>query len=759
MSSREIDPSRNVYYVGAARLVTLPGPNPPTAPRADREGGRGGSSHERARQGGSFDVMRKQGQGSSTMDSIHAHAPSSAPVAGPSHNNQSRSNRGAKGPSSFQGPRGSSWHKANSQYDRPPSKAPARPPVPFFRDSATGAELLLPPVGKAWHPSSGTLNGRKARASREQAHYEPKQIEEARIQGLKRLQNVFEAEFQHEWNANERFLASIGCDKDWKAAFARGDAAALEQLKNRGVGAQLRRFWEERKSKEDEEARRIDLCARIQAVLSSAWANSRLQVVPFGSTATGMALRDSDLDLCILDPDRAEFPASTSSALCNSFLAETQEQLPGYYKVRSVSRALERNGGFRQLNPIVGAKVPIVKYVDRQTQISGDINVNNRFGVVNSAMIAAYCDLRPRLVRPLITFVKQCFKVWGLNDPAGANGPASFNSYTLALLVIQYLQGQNVLPNLQHVALLKAYGVEPKFLFHSGVEGARGGPRTIIPAVTAYDTTFLDWRTTHSNRQAAQAQLFNVYEQNCGVRMADEPQTTEQHDEWLGRFCLGFFRTFRDMKWKSHFVCTARSAILPRSATHPLNQGTKAQISDYAQWYERFPRDDDGEPIVQTLHPTFAQPAEWGVHAFIVQDPFIVTRNTAGNVKDDTAQLILDRVRSVVELLTDDVPDAEVRALRDRSRVRAQNPARPRVQGHPTLFIPNLAEVVRTPRYLECVEELESLEANAGGNLGGPGGSGSGIGGGGGGGSGGGGGGRGAGRNRGRGGGRASPTG
>ena len=106
---------------------------------------------------------------------------------------------------------------------------------------------------------------------------------------------------------------------------------------------------------------------------------------------------------------------------------------PEYYNVRKVADALRASGQFLNVEPIK-ATVSIVKFRDRATGIEADINVNERFGLVNSQMIKAYCNLRPKLVRPMIYLLKKWAAAKGLNDPSGQTGAMSFSSYTLALM-------------------------------------------------------------------------------------------------------------------------------------------------------------------------------------------------------------------------------------------------------------------------------------------------------------------------------------
>ncbi|KAE8204002.1 hypothetical protein CF335_g2812 [Tilletia laevis] len=598
------------------------------------------------------------------------------------------------------------------------STKPRLPPalLPFFRDAATGIDILLPPIGKAWHPGSKSLNGRNNKTNRAQQNVNPEEVEQARLFGLKKLKDMLETQFLSEFQGNEDFVRGCGYDLQWRQAVDRDDLRALRKVKAKAIGAQVRRFWERNRSTPGEEARRADLCQRIENLLASQWPREQIRVRAFGSTATGMAFHQSDLDLCILDPGRGEIPGDIAPSICEQMMEETQQDLPAYYKVRTISNVLRSARMFSEIVAITGAKVPIVKYIDRATEISGDINVNNRFGVINSALISAYCDIRPELVRPLICFVKQCFKHWGFNDPAGANGPATFNSYTLALLVINFLQRRNYLPNLQDATLLTAYGVEPRFLFHPGAVGSRNGPKTIIPAETAYDTTFLDWRPSTGNRDKSLRNLFAAVDELCGVQLIPEPTSREEHDQLLGECFTDFLRSFAKTKWRSDFVCSARATLYSLDDEQPFRSDERKAFKERAKWYNSFPQHENGEPIVEMLHETYELPTAWQGHYFIVQDPFIVTRNTAGNVKEEVALSIIKTVDAMRQLLKDDSMTKDVKRIRAQTRIPAAASRRPTPrQSDPssasTLMIPNLAEICRPMRYDECVSSWEELQA------------------------------------------------
>ncbi|KAA1064735.1 hypothetical protein PGT21_013013 [Puccinia graminis f. sp. tritici] len=161
----------------------------------------------------------------------------------------------------------------------------------------------------------------------------------------------------------------------------------------------------------------------------------------FGSISFGLDSIDSDLDICILDPDR---PQGLDEADCS-----TPKALPKVYNVKLLSHIFNY-AQFIDVRPIPLAKTPILKFRSPNGLFSVDLNCNNLLGCRNSKLIKAYHDLSsPLIFRPLAMVIKQWAKARGYCDPSGSQGPISASSYTLILLLIGYLQVINHLPNLQ----------------------------------------------------------------------------------------------------------------------------------------------------------------------------------------------------------------------------------------------------------------------------------------------------------------------
>lgn len=81
-----------------------------------------------------------------------------------------------------------------------------------------------------------------------------------------------------------------------------------------------------------------------------------------------------------------------------------------------------------------------VKFTDPSTGLCCDINVNDRLGCINTALIKQYCDMLP-ILRPLVFIIKRWAKPLGLNSPSTAEG-TTFSSYALTLMTIGWFQVQ-----------------------------------------------------------------------------------------------------------------------------------------------------------------------------------------------------------------------------------------------------------------------------------------------------------------------------
>ena len=130
---------------------------------------------------------------------------------------------------------------------------------------------------------------------------------------------------------------------------------------------------------------------------------------------------------------------------------QQDEPVSQQQKVRTAAKILRGVPECSRVHPILQARVPIVKFTDRDTGVQCDISFKNRLSVVNTAWIRICVDADPR-VRSLLVILRYFAKLYGL---AGGGGGGKLSSYALTLLGITFLQLTKP-PLLHSVAALQA---------------------------------------------------------------------------------------------------------------------------------------------------------------------------------------------------------------------------------------------------------------------------------------------------------------
>ncbi|ALC43445.1 mkg-p, partial [Drosophila busckii] len=149
----------------------------------------------------------------------------------------------------------------------------------------------------------------------------------------------------------------------------------------------------------------------------------RVKVYPFGSLVTGLALKNSDIDLYLeLMPDDLSPPLG-NRGFYNAILA---------YVRRTPSH-------FTNVFAIRNARVPIIRFRHVASWITIDINVCSPNSTYNSRFVAALMNFDVR-IRQLCLFLK----IW--TKKLRIVGSGSMTSYCLIVLIIYALQKQGYLP-------------------------------------------------------------------------------------------------------------------------------------------------------------------------------------------------------------------------------------------------------------------------------------------------------------------------
>ncbi|XP_068033117.1 poly(A) RNA polymerase GLD2 isoform X3 [Anomalospiza imberbis] len=174
---------------------------------------------------------------------------------------------------------------------------------------------------------------------------------------------------------------------------------------------------------------RKELCrAELQREIQLIFPHSRLFLV--GSSLNGFGTRTSDGDLCLVVKE--EPVNQKTEARC--ILSVVQKLFS-----TKLSNYIERP-------QLIRAKVPIVKFRDKVSNVDFDLNVNNVIGIRNTFLLRSYAFIENR-VRPLVLVVKKWASFHDINDASRG----TLSSYSLVLMVLHYLQTlpEPVLPSLQ----------------------------------------------------------------------------------------------------------------------------------------------------------------------------------------------------------------------------------------------------------------------------------------------------------------------
>ncbi|KAK9282952.1 hypothetical protein L1049_011177 [Liquidambar formosana] len=166
---------------------------------------------------------------------------------------------------------------------------------------------------------------------------------------------------------------------------------------------------------------RLQIIDEFRAVVESVESLRGATVEPFGSFICNLFSRWGDLDISIELPN-GSYISSAGKKRKQNLLGE-------------VLRALRGKGGWRKLQLISNAKVPIVKCESIYQNISCDISINNLTGQMKSKFLFWISEIDERF-RDMVLLVKEWAKAHDIND--SRNG--TFSSYSLCLLVIFHFQ-------------------------------------------------------------------------------------------------------------------------------------------------------------------------------------------------------------------------------------------------------------------------------------------------------------------------------
>jgi hypothetical protein len=149
--------------------------------------------------------------------------------------------------------------------------------------------------------------------------------------------------------------------------------------------------------------------------------------------------KTSDIDMVLVRPEDVA-----------AARAQTMAALPNKNKSRkTIEKVMKKvlypkQNGFTKIFPILTAKVPIVQFVERTSQLECDLCYGNVLAIENSKLIREYCRFDPR-----VTTLAWTVKNWAVEHNLNDNKSGTFSSYALTIMTIHFCQEQGIVPCLQ----------------------------------------------------------------------------------------------------------------------------------------------------------------------------------------------------------------------------------------------------------------------------------------------------------------------
>ncbi|CAF1021216.1 unnamed protein product [Adineta ricciae] len=152
----------------------------------------------------------------------------------------------------------------------------------------------------------------------------------------------------------------------------------------------------------------------------------------FGSFYNGFGFVHSDLDVCLVFKDERE---------------NNQEEVLRI--MQKILRAMRLSNAYENIQPVLHAKVPIIRSRHRQLRIEIDISLHNMLAIENTRLLKTYADIDPR-VSELGYMIKHLAKFCDIGDASRG----TLSSYAYIIMLIHFLQQTRpaVLPVLQKLS-------------------------------------------------------------------------------------------------------------------------------------------------------------------------------------------------------------------------------------------------------------------------------------------------------------------
>ncbi|XP_037047264.1 speckle targeted PIP5K1A-regulated poly(A) polymerase-like [Bradysia coprophila] len=230
-----------------------------------------------------------------------------------------------------------------------------------------------------------------------------------------------------------------------------------------------------------------DVLAAFQHHYPGIFKNDQIRL--FGSSVMGIAFKDSDLDFYVELPNREQHKSNLS-------------------RIKIIREILESTKKFANLQSITRPRVPIVKGTHIATLTNCDFNCSNRFGSLNSPIVAHLVTFDDR-IHKLAVIIKYWMKI---HDCSGVK---RISNYAVVWMLIFYLQTL---------------------------------PKPIVPPIDEFQRNVPPSMVSHFNF------AFDY----------SMPNKTENESPW-SELLLGFFKFYRDFDYGSQLICPLYGKTLSKA--------------------------------------------------------------------------------------------------------------------------------------------------------------------------------------------------
>ena len=179
-------------------------------------------------------------------------------------------------------------------------------------------------------------------------------------------------------------------------------------------------FYDFVKPQDHEHVIRSQFLERLQLVVSNCIPNSR--VLSFGSFAAGLYLPNADMDIVVASTNYLSYGRKV--------ICQSRKELQRFAEIIRTSSIAAGD-----IEVIAGARVPLVKFVDRITGIKVDVSFENDTGLKANDTFNDWRRQFPAMPI-LVTIIKQFLMMRGLNEVVHGG----LGGFSVTCLVVSLLQ-------------------------------------------------------------------------------------------------------------------------------------------------------------------------------------------------------------------------------------------------------------------------------------------------------------------------------